>query len=47
MEELAFRALIGQKADKPFTPQELDDNLDYLYKEGKLMKSEGILYVIY
>ena len=46
MEEKTFRTLIAQKAVKPFSPAELDDNLEYLYQEAKLMKSDGILYVI-
>jgi hypothetical protein len=46
MEESAFRTLIGQKAVRPFSAEELDDNLAYLYSEGKLMKSDGVLYVI-
>jgi len=46
MEGTAFRTLIGQKAVKPFSPAELDDNLEYLYQQGKLMESDGVLYVI-
>lgn len=46
MDETAFRALIDQRAAKPFSLKELDDNLEYLYQEGKLMKSDGILYII-
>ena len=46
MEEKVFRCLIAYKADKQFSPAELDDNLEYLYQQGKLMESDGVLYVI-
>lgn len=46
MEEAAFRILVDRRASKPFTLKEVDDNLDFLYQEGKLMKSDGILYII-
>lgn len=46
MEESAFRTLISQKAVKPFSAKELDDNLEHLYQQGKLMQSEGVLYMI-
>jgi len=46
MEETAFRALMDQRASKAFTMKEMDDNLEQLYQDGKLMKSDGILYII-
>jgi hypothetical protein len=46
MEEAAFRILVDRKGSKTFTLKEVDDNLDFLYQEGKLMKSDGILYII-
>lgn len=46
MEEAAFRILVDRRATKTFSLKELDDNLDFLVREGKLMKSDGILYII-
>jgi len=46
MEESAFRTLISQKAVKPFTEAELNANLEFLYQDGKLMKSDGVLYIV-
>jgi hypothetical protein len=46
MEEAAFRMLVDRNASKTFALKEVDDNLEFLYQEGKLMKSDGILYII-
>ena len=46
MEEAAFRSLVEKKAKSPFSVKEVDDHLEFLYEEGKLMKSDGILYII-
>jgi hypothetical protein len=46
MDEAAFRTLIVQKAVTPFSAKELDENLECLFQEGKLMRSDGVLYII-
>ncbi len=46
MEETQFLASVIDHAEKPFTRAEIDIHMEYLYKEGKVMKSDGMLYVI-
>lgn len=45
--EARFRQLFRQLTSKsPFTPEELDANIEQLCNEGKLMKSDGTLFKI-
>ncbi len=46
MEETQFLASVIDHAEKPFTEAEIKSHLEYLCKEGKLMKSDGMLYII-
>ena len=45
--ETRFRQLFQQLSSKsPFSPEEVDANIEQLCNEGKLMKSDGTLFKI-
>jgi hypothetical protein len=45
--ETRFRQLFQELSSKsPFSPEELDANIEQLCNEGKLMKSDGTLFKI-
>ena len=46
MEESEFIANMANRAEKAFTKAEIDAHLEHLYQEGRLMKSDGVLYII-
>jgi len=46
MDESEFIATMTNRAEKAFTKAEIDKHLEYLYQEGRLMKSDGVLYII-
>ena len=46
MEEAAFRILFDRKCSKNFSLHEFDDNLEFLEQQGKLMRSDGMIYII-
>lgn len=46
IDEDTFRTMVTQKAKEPFTPHEIDTHLDALCEQGKVMKSDGVLYII-
>lgn len=41
-----FKAIFQQQTGNSFAPSELDDHIQSLCNEGKLMKSDGVLYKI-
>ena len=46
MDESKFIASVTNRAEKAFAKAEIDTHLEYLYQEGRLMKSDGVLYII-
>ena len=46
MNESDFMTIMTNRAEKAFTNAEIDSHLKYLCQEGRLMKSDGVLYII-
>jgi hypothetical protein len=44
--EEMFRQLFNELTSDPFPKEELDEHIQSLCNEGKLMKSDGMLYKI-
>jgi hypothetical protein len=46
IEETEFRKLVNQQASKSFSVDEVDAHVEKLCEEGKIMKSDGTIYII-
>jgi hypothetical protein len=46
IEETEFRKLVNQQASKSFSVDEVDAHVEKLCEEGKVMKSDGTIYII-
>lgn len=46
MDESEFMANISNRAENAFTKAEIHTHLEHLYQAGRLMKSDGVLYII-
>jgi len=46
VEELEFRELVNQRATQKFSADEIDIHVQKLCDDGKVMKSDGTIYII-